>query len=214
MFGRTNPLNQRLTRKQKRTMAIVCAAVLLVFVGLGIWGSVASDSYSTSANGCINVTLPGSTGGAVLHYCGADARNFCHSSSVVGQSQLAVRARPAVPPGGPASGEFGLAGSVALTGWAGTALGPDRGQSAWNGSMNNGEGWAILAVDPGAARRRREEAQRDARVMRWRENAGTAALCGRDLPSADVLAADLRISARARELKAAGLAGTMDGCGI
>ena len=94
MFGRTNPLNQRLTRGQKRTMAIVCGVVLLVFVGLGIWGSLASDSYSTSANGCINVTLPSSTGGGVLHYCGADARNFCHSSSVVGQSQLAVRARP------------------------------------------------------------------------------------------------------------------------
>jgi hypothetical protein len=94
MFGRTNPLNQRLTRGQKRTMAIVCAAILLVFVGLGLWGALASDPYSKSANGCVNVTLPSSTGGGVLHYCGADARNFCHSSYVVGQSQLAVRARP------------------------------------------------------------------------------------------------------------------------
>ena len=75
-------------------MAIVCAAVLLVFAGLGIWGSLASDSYSKSANGCVNVTLPSSTGGAVLHYCGADARKFCHSPSVQGQSQLAVRSRP------------------------------------------------------------------------------------------------------------------------
>ena len=58
--------------------------------------------------------------------------------------------------------------------------------------------------------RRREQAQREARVLRWREDAGTAALCGRDLPPAEVLAADQRISARARELKAAGLAGTMD----
>jgi hypothetical protein len=94
MFGRTNPLNQRLTRRQKRTMAIVCAAILLVFVGLGIWGALASDPYSKSANGCVNVTLPSSTGGGVLHYCGADAVKFCHSSSVQGQSQLAVRARP------------------------------------------------------------------------------------------------------------------------
>jgi hypothetical protein len=94
MFGRTNPLNQRLTRGQKRTMAMVCAAILLVFAGLGIWAALASDPYSKSANGCVNVTLPSSTGGGVLHYCGADARNFCHSSNVVGQSQLAVRARP------------------------------------------------------------------------------------------------------------------------
>ena len=64
---------------------------------------------------------------------------------------------------------------------------------------------AVLAADPGAARARREQAQRDARVLRWREDAGTAALCGRDLPSADVLAADQRISARARQLRTAGL---------
>ena len=69
---------------------------------------------------------------------------------------------------------------------------------------------AVLAADPGAARARREQAQRDARVLRWREDAGTAALCGRDLPSADVLAADQRISARARQLRAAGLTGTLD----
>ena len=75
MFGRTNPLNERLTRRQKRTMAIVCAVVVVVFVGLGVWGSVAKDSYSQSANGCINMTLPSSTGGGVLHYCGADAKN-------------------------------------------------------------------------------------------------------------------------------------------
>jgi hypothetical protein len=69
---------------------------------------------------------------------------------------------------------------------------------------------AVTAVDPGAARRRREQAEKDARVELWREDAGTAALCGRDLPPADALAADQRITAYARELKAAGLDGTMD----
>jgi Domain of unknown function (DUF222) len=69
---------------------------------------------------------------------------------------------------------------------------------------------AVLTIDPGAARQRREQAQKDARVELWREDAGTAALCGRDLPPAEVLAADQRITAYARELKAAGLDGTMD----
>jgi hypothetical protein len=69
---------------------------------------------------------------------------------------------------------------------------------------------AIVAVDPAAARRRREEAEKDARVELWREDAGTAALCGRDLPPAEALAADQRITGYARELKAAGLDGTMD----
>jgi hypothetical protein len=69
---------------------------------------------------------------------------------------------------------------------------------------------AVLSVDPDAARRRREQAEKDTRVELWREDAGTAALCGRDLPPADALAADQRITAYARELKAAGLDGTMD----
>ena len=69
---------------------------------------------------------------------------------------------------------------------------------------------AVLTVDPAAARRRREQAEQDARVELWREDAGTAALCGRDLPPAEALAADQRITAYARELKAAGLEGTMD----
>ena len=86
---------------------------------------------------------------------------------------------------------------------------PKAGQQT-NGQLRAALARAILAADPDAVRRRREEAQRDARVMRWREDTGTAALCGRDLPSIDVLAADQRISARARELKSAGVEGTMD----
>ena len=69
---------------------------------------------------------------------------------------------------------------------------------------------AATSVNPAAAQARRERAQRDARVELWREDAGTAALCGRDLPPAEALAADQRITAYSRELKAAGLDGTMD----
>ena len=86
---------------------------------------------------------------------------------------------------------------------------PRAGQQT-SGQLRAALARAILAADPEAARTRREQAQREARVLRWREDAGTAALSGRDLPSAEVLAADQRISARARELKSAGLAGTMD----
>ena len=86
---------------------------------------------------------------------------------------------------------------------------PRAGQQT-SGQLRAALARAVLAADPGAARARREEAQRDARVLRWREDAGTAALCGRDLPSADVLAADQRISARARQLRSAGVTGTLD----
>jgi hypothetical protein len=69
---------------------------------------------------------------------------------------------------------------------------------------------AVVTVNPAAAAARRERAQRDARVELWREDAGTAALCGRDLPPAAALAADQAITAYARDLRAAGLDGTMD----
>jgi hypothetical protein len=69
---------------------------------------------------------------------------------------------------------------------------------------------AVLSADPRAARKRKERALQDARVERWDENGGTAALAGRDLPPASVLAADQNLSALARQLKRAGAPGTLD----
>jgi hypothetical protein len=69
---------------------------------------------------------------------------------------------------------------------------------------------AVLAADPVAARRRKESAAHDARVEKWEEHAGTAALAGRDLPPAAVLAADHNLTALAHALRQAGVPATMD----
>src|SRR5207244_8533324 len=69
---------------------------------------------------------------------------------------------------------------------------------------------AVLAADPAAARERKERACHDAWVERWDEHAGTAALAGRDLPPADVLAADHSLSALAGSVRRPGVSGTMD----
>jgi hypothetical protein len=69
---------------------------------------------------------------------------------------------------------------------------------------------AVAQVAPGKARRRREQAAKDARVERWAEDSGNAALVGRELPPAEVLAADQRVTAWAKELKKAGLDGSTD----
>jgi uncharacterized protein DUF222 len=69
---------------------------------------------------------------------------------------------------------------------------------------------AVMEVAPEKARTRREQAARDARVERWAEDSGNAALMGRELPPDEVLAADQRITAWAGELKKAGLEGGMD----
>jgi hypothetical protein len=68
----------------------------------------------------------------------------------------------------------------------------------------------VIAADPAAARKRREQALREARVERWDENAGTAAMAGRDLPPVSVLAADQNLTALATQLKNAGVPGTLD----
>jgi hypothetical protein len=47
-------------------------------------------------------------------------------------------------------------------------------------------------------------------VERWREDSGNAGLAGRELPAAEVLAMDQRITWWARELQAAGVEGGMD----
>ncbi len=69
---------------------------------------------------------------------------------------------------------------------------------------------AVIAADPAAAKRRKEKALKDARVQAFTEPAGTAGLSGRDLPPADVLAADKNLTALAEAIKRAGAEGTMD----
>ena len=69
---------------------------------------------------------------------------------------------------------------------------------------------AVMEVAPEKARERRETAARFARVERWAEDSGNAALMGRELPPDEVLAADQQISWWAGELKTAGLDGGMD----
>ncbi|MHB1876210.1 MAG: HNH endonuclease signature motif containing protein [Streptosporangiaceae bacterium] len=68
----------------------------------------------------------------------------------------------------------------------------------------------ILMVDPDAARRRADKARREARVEAWQETSGNGAISGRELPTAEMISADKRISAIARFLKSAGTPGSMD----
>src|SRR5262245_7536556 len=67
-----------------------------------------------------------------------------------------------------------------------------------------------MEVAPEKAKERRETAVKFARVERWAEDSGNAALMGRELPPDEVLAADQRIRWWAGELRTAGLEGGMD----
>jgi hypothetical protein len=69
---------------------------------------------------------------------------------------------------------------------------------------------AVIQVNPEAAAKRRQQAARTRRIEVWAENSGNAALAGRELPPAAVLAASQKLTARARELRRAGAQGDMD----
>src|SRR6478735_11101395 len=69
---------------------------------------------------------------------------------------------------------------------------------------------AVMEVAPRKAKMRREAAAKDARVERWAEDSGNAALAGRELPPDEVFAGEQRIAWWAGELKKAGLDGGTD----
>jgi Domain of unknown function (DUF222) len=86
----------------------------------------------------------------------------------------------------------------------------DRAARLTPGGLRAAIARAVMEAAPDKARQRRETAARFARVERWAEDTGNAALMGRELPPDEVLAADQRICWWAGELRKAGLEGGMD----
>jgi hypothetical protein len=69
---------------------------------------------------------------------------------------------------------------------------------------------AVLAIDPAAAERRKKQARAGSRVEVWAEPSGNAALAGRELRPAHVIAIDAQLTGYARWLKSCGVPGTID----
>jgi hypothetical protein len=85
-----------LSPRGKRVAWVALGVVLAACLAVGVWSAVSTDKYGTSANGCVNFSVAGSTGGSLIHYCGADAKSFCRSAythsdkiSVLGRPQCA-----------------------------------------------------------------------------------------------------------------------------
>ncbi len=93
MYAKTNLGAVRIPARQKRIFAVAAVVVVVLFGGLAAWGATAHDTYGTSARGCVSVTVPNSTGGAVLHYCGSRAQSFCQASFRA-RDQVSLLARP------------------------------------------------------------------------------------------------------------------------
>jgi hypothetical protein len=67
----------RLSRRGKMIVFSLVGVVLAAAISLGIWSAVGSDQYGKSANGCVNFNIPNTMGGALIHYCGSQAVDYC-----------------------------------------------------------------------------------------------------------------------------------------
>jgi hypothetical protein len=87
------PRAEPITGRERRRIAIAAAAFLVVLAGVGGWAAISPGNYGSSTNGCITVTLPSSTGGALMHQCGPAAKATCeHAFASTGK--VAALTRP------------------------------------------------------------------------------------------------------------------------
>lgn len=78
MRGRDpNPHGESLSGRQKRIFAAVGGLLLAAVAGVSVWAVQDSGSYGRSAHGCVNVSMPSTTGAGLMHACGADAQALC-----------------------------------------------------------------------------------------------------------------------------------------
>src|ERR1700722_15239104 len=60
----------RLSRRGKMIVFSLLGVVLAAAISLGIWSAV----------GCVNFNIPNTMGGALIHYCGSQAVDYCRSA--------------------------------------------------------------------------------------------------------------------------------------
>jgi hypothetical protein len=91
-FASTPPAEQATSRDKRRIVAVV-AAILLVLAAVAVWAAVRPGTYGSSKDGCVTVTVPSSTGGALIHQCGAGARSLC-KRAYAGTDKESMLTRP------------------------------------------------------------------------------------------------------------------------
>ena len=89
----SQPAAEQATSRDKRRIAAVVAAILLLLAAVAVWAAIRPGTYGSSKNGCITVTMPSSTGGALIHQCGASARSLC-KRAYAGTDKESMLTRP------------------------------------------------------------------------------------------------------------------------
>jgi len=89
----SQPAAEQATSRDKRRIAAVVVAILLLLAAVAVWAAVRPGSYGSSKDGCVTVTMPSSTGGALIHQCGANARTLC-KRAYAGTGKVSMLTRP------------------------------------------------------------------------------------------------------------------------
>jgi hypothetical protein len=89
----SQPAAEQVTSRDKRRIVAVVVAILLLLAAVAIWAAVRPGTYGSSRDGCVTVTVPSSTGGALIHQCGANARSLC-KRAYAGTDKESVLTRP------------------------------------------------------------------------------------------------------------------------
>jgi len=94
MEGRQpNPLGESLTPRQKRVFAVVGVVLVIIIGGVSAWAATDPGSYGRSRSGCVNVVVPSTTGGGIMHGCGAAAQAMC-ARAFTHRDRIAMLTRP------------------------------------------------------------------------------------------------------------------------
>jgi hypothetical protein len=83
MVGHSKRLAQPMSRRQSRAVVAVIGVVVVAIAGAILFASLGPERNGTSRNGCVDVVVPSTMGGGLLHQCGRGAVDWC--ASVQGQ---------------------------------------------------------------------------------------------------------------------------------
>jgi hypothetical protein len=111
VYSKSNPNagGEKMSPRAKRILIIIGALIVAAVIGGTAWGAVAYDQFGSSANGCVNVNMAGSTGGELIHKCGDDARAFCKAAYAT-DNRAAQLARPQCQAAGWTRAKVGASG--------------------------------------------------------------------------------------------------------
>jgi len=82
MGSAPGPAAQAPRARRRRRLTIMAAGLLVAAAACGLitWAIVNPGAYGQSRDGCVTVSVPSSTGGALEHGCGGTARAMCRAA--------------------------------------------------------------------------------------------------------------------------------------